>query len=237
MTAFFITGTDTNVGKTFFTLGLMAAFRQHGLSVAPMKPIAAGTLDIAGQMVNEDVYQLMAAYEGAEPLDAQLVNPYCFQAAIAPHIAASLEQREVDIDVLKNAFQQLAAIHDVVLVEGAGGFLVPMNDITLMSVLPIQLKCKVILVVGLRLGCLNHALLTLESIQLRGLTLAGWVANTVDADMPFMAENIETLRHRIPAPCLGVVPRLNLALDTSIKNTAALIAKHLQIEFLLHTPH
>ncbi len=237
MTAFFITGTDTNVGKTFITLGLMTAFRQHGCSVAPMKPIAAGTVDIAGQVVNEDVYQLMAAYEGSKPLVAHQVNPYCFQEAIAPHIAASLEQREVDVDVLERAFLQLVATHDVVLVEGAGGFLVPMSDLASMSALPMTLKCDVILVVGLRLGCLNHALLTAESIKHRGLTLAGWVANIVDADMPYIAENISTLRRLLPAPCLGIVPRLNLPPETSIKSTTALVASHLQIESLLPNHH
>ena len=233
MKNYFITGTDTNVGKTFITLGLMAALRQHHLSVAPMKPIAAGTMTIAGQVVNDDVHQLMSFY--GERLDPQLVNPYCFDAAIAPHIAASLEKRDVDIVVVKRAFATLAATHDVVLVEGAGGFLVPMNDITLMSALPIQLKCEVILVVGLRLGCLNHALLTVESIQLRGLKLAGWVANTVDADMPYKAENIETLQRLIPAPCLGVVPRFNIAPESSINDIAANIANHLQIETLLYS--
>jgi dethiobiotin synthetase len=233
MNHYFITGTDTNIGKTFIALGLMAALRQHHLSVAPMKPIAAGTMIIAGQVVNDDVYQLMALY--GEPLDPQLVNPYCFDAAIAPHIAATLEQRQVDINVIKRAFSALAASHDVVIVEGAGGFLVPMNDLTLMAALPIQLNCEVILVVGLRLGCLNHALLTVESIQLRGLKLAGWVANTVDADMPYIAENIETLQRLIPAPCLGVMPRFNIAPDASIKDTAANIARHLHIETLFNS--
>jgi dethiobiotin synthetase len=233
MNPYFITGTDTNIGKTFIALGLMAALRARHLRVAPMKPIAAGTVTIAGQVVNDDVYQLMALY--AEPLDPQLVNPYCFDAAIAPHIAALLEKREVDINVIKKAFATLASTHDVVLVEGAGGFLVPMNDLTLMSALPIQLKCEVILVVGLRLGCLNHALLTVESIQLRGLKLAGWVANTVDADMPYIAENIETLQRLIPAPCLGVVPRLNIVPDSSINDTAARVAHHLQIATLFNS--
>jgi len=233
MSYYFITGTDTNVGKTFVTLGLMAAFQQRQLRVAPMKPIAAGTVTIDGHVMNEDVYQLLTVY--GESIDAALVNPYCFHAAIAPHIAASLEQQEVDIDVVKGAFLQLAATHDVVLVEGAGGFLVPMNTTALLSALPITLNCEVILVVGMRLGCLNHALLTIEAIKSRGLTLAGWVANTVDAAMPFIVENIETLQRLIPAPCLGFVPRFEAAPSTPIKTTAAHIARYLQIETLLHS--
>lgn len=229
---YFITGTDTNVGKTFVTLGLLVAFQQRQLRVAPMKPIAAGTVTIAGYVVNEDVHQLLAVYE--DEIDVQLVNPYCFNAAIAPHIAAGLEQQEVDLEVIRRAFLQLAATHDVVLVEGAGGFLVPMNSTTLLSALPTTLNCEVILVVGMRLGCLNHALLTIEAIKSRGLTLAGWVANTVDADMPFIVENIATLQRLIPAPCLGIVPRLAVAPSTPFKKTAAQIAHYLQIETLLH---
>lgn len=230
---YFITGTDTNIGKTFVACGLMAAMQARGLRVAPMKPIAAGTMLLDGKTVNEDVHNLISTY-GA-PIDTAFVNPYCFDEAIAPHLAARHEARNVDMAVIKHAFSQLAATHDVVLVEGAGGFLVPMDDTTLLSDLPAALNCEVILVVGMRLGCLSHALLTAEAIAARGLKLVGWVANTVDQDMPFIDENIETLQRLISAPCLGVVPRFtSLNADSRIEDTATEITRHLQIETLFN---
>jgi dethiobiotin synthetase len=229
--SFFITGTDTEIGKTFITCGLIEAFRQANIRAAPMKPIAAGTLVQNGVMLNEDVHQLLNAY--AAPINIAKVNPYCFDEAIAPHLAARHEGRAVDMAVIIDAHADLSASHDVVLVEGAGGFLVPLSDSVSMSVLPQQLRCEVILVVGMRLGCLNHALLTAEAIQSRGLKLAGWVANTVDAHMSCLDENVETLTQLLPAPCLGIVPRLRVAPDTMMAETAKKIAAYLRIESLL----
>ncbi len=228
MKSFFITGTDTEVGKTFVTCGLLVALRERGVHVVPMKPIAAGAVVRNGVLRNEDVHQLLAVY--GKPIDAQLVNPYCFAEAIAPHIAAMHEGKLVLVDVIERAFRELAAAHDSVLVEGAGGFLVPLSAEESMAALPRRLGLDVILVVGMRLGCLNHALLTAETIRGRGLTLSGWVANTVDPNMHSLAENIDTLKSMLGAPCLGRVPRIT-APDTLA--AARITATHLQIEPLL----
>jgi dethiobiotin synthetase len=232
--SFFITGTDTEIGKTFITCGLIEAFRQANIRAAPMKPIAAGTLVQNGVTLNEDVHQLLSVY--AASIDIAKVNPYCFDEAIAPHLAARHARRNVEMAVIKRAHADLLATHDVVLVEGAGGFLVPLSDSVSISVLPQQLCCEVILVVGMRLGCLNHALLTVEAIQSRGLKLAGWVANTVDANMSCLDENVDTLTQLLPAPCLGFVPRLTISPNspnTLMAETAKKIATHLRIESLL----
>ena len=228
MKHFFITGTDTEVGKTFVACALMAALCARGIRVAPLKPVAAGTIVQNGSARNEDVHALLAVY-GA-PIDAALVNPYCFADPIAPHIAALREQRTIDLTVIDRAFHKLAAAHDCVLVEGAGGFLVPLSMTESMSVLPTRLGLDVILVVGMRLGCLNHALLTVEAIHARGLRLAGWVANTIDPDMACFADNVETLQRMINAPCLGVVPRMAADVRAAAQQTST----HMQIDALLN---
>ena len=228
MKSFFITGTDTEIGKTFITCGLLVALRGRSVNAAPMKPIAAGAVQQDGVNANEDVRALMATY--GKPIEASLVNPYCFTEAIAPHIAADHERRAVDLSVVETAYKTLRASHDTVLVEGAGGFLVPLSAAESMSVLPTRLGLDVILVVGKRLGCLNHALLTVEAIAARGLRLAGWVANTVDANMPSFTENVATLTAKLPAPCLGVVPRLPLAEPAG--STGSVIAATVTSTFL-----
>ncbi len=227
MNSFFITGTDTEIGKTFVLGALMLALRNRGLNIAPMKPVAAGTMGQNGVVLNEDVHTLLEIY--GRPIDVSLVNPFCFDAPIAPHIAAAREHRAIEPAAIVSAFQQLRAAHDGVLVEGAGGFLVPLSATTSMSVLPTMLGLDVILVVGMRLGCINHALLTVEAIAVRGLRLAGWVANTVDPDMACIDENIATLTAMISAPCLGVLPRLP---QSSLSARASLSATYLQIDAL-----
>jgi dethiobiotin synthetase len=199
--AFFITGTDTAVGKTFATCALLHVARNQGLAVVGMKPVAAGT-DAAGR--NEDVEALMAASSVAAP--RELVNPYCFRAAIAPHIAAAAEGRRIDADLIVAAAHQLADRADLLLVEGVGGFRVPLADDFDTADLASSLGLPVILVVGLRLGCLNHALLTAEAIEARGLKLAGWIANRIDPAMPNWQENLAALQQRLPAELLGVMP-------------------------------
>jgi dethiobiotin synthetase len=221
MRSFFITGTDTEIGKTFVACAMIDAFRRRGVRVAPMKPIAAGTVVIDGVSANEDVHQLLAAY-GA-PMDPLLVNPYCFAEPIAPHIAAKHESRTIDLAVIRDAFKRLRASHDSVLVEGAGGFLVPMSSTASMAALPTELDLDVVLVVGMRLGCLNHALLTAEAIRARGLRLAAWVANTVDSKMSSFDENIETLKQQLNAPCLGVLPRVQGAINAAAQDAASLL--------------
>ncbi len=234
MKNFFITGTDTGVGKTLITCALMVALRERGIHVAPMKPVAAGVeaspvgTNDDDQILNDDVAQMLSVY--GKPIDAHIVNPYCFGEAIAPHLAAQHEGRTIDLKNIDAAFQSLARNHDTVLVEGAGGFLVPLSATESMSVLPARLGLDVILVVGMRLGCLNHALLTVEAIHVRGIKLAGWVANTIDPHMNCFTENIATLKQMIAAPCLGIVPYLPA---NKIRNNVDEAASYLQIGPLL----
>ncbi|MBL8522621.1 MAG: dethiobiotin synthase [Betaproteobacteria bacterium] len=209
MSGFFITGTDTGVGKTFVTAALILALQQRGLAVAPMKPLAAGTIDVNGVPINDDVALLCDLSDHHYPLHA--VNPYCFREAIAPHIAAQNEKVDVDISVIQTAYLELATRADVVLVEGAGGFLVPMSASESMALIPAALHLPVILVVGMRLGCINHALLTVEAIRARGLALAGWVANTCGETMNAYAENLSTLKSLIPAPLIGEIAHITTA--------------------------
>lgn len=199
--AWFVTGTDTGVGKTFLTCALLLALRDKGIKAIGMKPVSAGT-DAAGH--NEDVEQLLAASGVAAP--RRLVNPYLFQPAIAPHIAAAEEGRAIDIGRIVTAFETLCEMADTVLVEGVGGFCVPLGPHSDTGDLAETLRLPVILIVGMRLGCINHALLTQQAIAARGLTLAGWVANRIDPEMMRFEENLTTLKVRIGAPLLGIVP-------------------------------
>lgn len=197
----FVTGTDTGVGKTYVSCLLVEALKRRGLKVAVMKPVAAGVE--AGGM-NEDVRLLMASSNVTAPL--AVVNPYCFTPAIAPHIAARKVGISMRLDIIERAYAQLAVQADVVLVEGAGGFLVPFNAECGMDAIPQRLRLPVVMVVGLRLGCLNHTLLTAEAIEARGLELAGWFANRVDPGMEMSEENLTTLRSILRSPCLGEIP-------------------------------
>jgi dethiobiotin synthetase len=201
--AYFLTGTDTEIGKTFTACALLRAARAAGFAAAGLKPVAAG-VDAAGR--NEDVDQLVAASSVALP--PAVANPYCFRAAVAPHIAAAEEGRAIDFAVIADTVTAARRQADFVIVEGVGGFRVPLGVDRDSADLAVALGLPVILVVGLRLGCINHALLTAEAIAARGLTLAGWVANTVDADMARRDENIAALGERLAAPLLGVLPRL-----------------------------
>lgn len=207
--SYFVVGTDTNVGKTYVASALIQHFSDAGMKTAGMKPIAAGC-ELSrhgvwqGQLVNEDVVALSNAATLSAPLD--LINPYHFTPAVAPHIAAEQADVDIDLDTIAQAYRLLAGMADVVVVEGAGGFLVPVNSQQTLADLAVKLDLPIVLVVGMRLGCINHALLTVEAIKSRGLTLAGWVANQIDPDMPMFAENLASLRQRIAAPCLSVVP-------------------------------
>lgn len=220
---YFITGTDTGVGKTLIAAALIHGFAAAGGRVVGMKPVAAGAELSDGQWLNEDVSQLRAAANVDAPLAS--VNPYVFAPPIAPHIAASQAGVAVSLDKIKTAFADMAELADVVVVEGAGGFLVPLNDRQDMGDLAVELDLPVILVVGMRLGCINHALLTVAAIESRGLPLAGWVANVVDAEMPYLEENLATLRQRIAAPHLGTVPRLA---DADFRQAASYLQLPLQ---------
>lgn len=199
--AYFVTGTDTGVGKTTFALALIDALQQRGLKVAAMKPVAAGLEWIEGRWINDDVLALRAAT--VCKLDLQTMNPYAFQPAIAPHIAAAQAGVTIELDKIASAYAALAAQADVVVVEGAGGFRVPLTDKLNMSDLVEALDLPVILVVGMRLGCLNHALLTAEAVKCRELKWSGWVANILVPEMPELEENIATLQANLPEPYLG----------------------------------
>jgi len=199
--AFFVAGTDTEVGKTFATCALLLALRAQGLRAVGMKPVAAGT-DADGR--NDDVEHLVAASGVAAP--RKLINPYLFQPAIAPHIAAAEAGVSIDIDRIVATFEQLRPLADVVLVEGVGGFCVPLGEHSDTADLAKKLGLPVILVVGMRLGCINHALLTCQAIAAHGLKLAGWIANRIDPAMSRFEENLAALRSRIDAPLLGIIP-------------------------------
>ncbi|MFB0935966.1 MAG: dethiobiotin synthase [Propionivibrio sp.] len=199
--AWFVTGTDTEVGKTFATCALLLALRNLGIQAIGMKPVAAGT-DENGR--NDDVERLIAASGVDAPRD--LINPYLFQPAIAPHIAAAEAGQVIDIGHIVAAFEELRRKADAVLVEGVGGFCVPLGHDCDTADLAEKLALPVILVVGMRLGCINHALLTCQAIAARGLTLAGWIANRIDPAMSRFDENLAALRQRIDAPLLGIIP-------------------------------
>ena len=198
--AFFITGTDTNVGKTYVACQLINDYVTQGYKVIGMKPLAAGCELVEGEWVNEDVLKLEAASNVKAPRN--LVNPYSFKEAIAPHIAAELAGVNIEISVIKQAFDALTELADIVIVEGAGGFLVPLNQKENMADLAAALNIPIILVVEMKLGCINHTLLTLEAIQARNLTLHGWVANQIGSKMPMLAENEATLMRQIKQPRL-----------------------------------
>jgi len=206
--SYFVVGTDTNVGKTYVASALLRHFASGGKNAVGMKPVASGC-ELSehgiwqGQLVNDDVVALYEAGNVAAALE--LINPYHFEPAIAPHIAAEKAGVEIDVDLIVRSYYALAEMADVVVVEGAGGFFVPLNDSQTLADLAVKLNLPIILVVGMRLGCINHALLTVEAIKARGLELTGWVANQIDPDMSMFEENLASLRDRIDAPCLSVV--------------------------------
>lgn len=224
MKGFFITGTDTEIGKTAVTAGLTARAAQLGLRAAPIKPLAAGQEFVDGRWINDDVQRLLAATN--LDLSAADIGPLQMRTPCAPHIAAKLEGVNIDRSSLLSAIHATAAKADVSFVEGVGGFRVPLIDGWDTADLAVDLALPVIVVVGLRLGCINHALLTAEGVRARGLTIAGWVANQVDPAMAHVADNLAALErafsHEFAAPCLGHVPRL-------LSPSPAAVAAHLRL--------
>lgn len=219
--AYFVTGTDTEVGKTTIAAGLLRAARSAGLSTAAAKPVASGCEQTANGLRNGDALALLG--ECTLALRYEQVNPFAFAPAIAPHLAAREAGIELSVAALAEPVRQVLALGaDFTLVEGAGGWRVPLSGASNLSDLAIALQLPVILVVGVRLGCINHALLTAEAIERDGLRLAGWVANIVDGQTSRLDENLATLTERLRAPCLGRVPRLEQA-------DSALVAAHLQL--------
>jgi dethiobiotin synthetase len=204
MSTFFVAGTDTGVGKTHATCTLLHAMRAAGLHACGMKPVASGCVETAEGLRNDDALALMAA--GSAPVPYEWINPIALREPLSPHLAAAHDGVEIGLAPLLEAFQRLRDIHDVVMVEGVGGWLVPLSRGLLASDIARQWELPVILVVGLRLGCLNHALLTARAIATDGCRLVGWIGNRIDPDMTAVEENLATLRRMLPAPCLGVLP-------------------------------
>lgn len=202
----FVTGTDTGCGKTLVTLGLMARLQQNGQTVLGMKPVASGAEVTPQGLRNEDA--LLIQRQGSHPVSYELVNPCVYAPPIAPHLAAEEAGRPIDLESIAGAYRQLASQADRVVVEGVGGWRVPLGDGLKLADLVRRLDLEVVMVVGLKLGCLNHALLTAQAILHDGLPLRGWVANQVDPEMLAREANLRTLRDHLAAPCLGVLPHL-----------------------------
>jgi dethiobiotin synthetase len=204
MPGFFITGTDTGVGKTWATVALMRFLKAQGLTVIGMKPVASGCFRQGGEWRNDDALLLME--NASFSVDYAKLNIYAFEQPVSPHIAAQSAGQIVQLDKIVGQFLELEGLADCVLVEGVGGWEVPLNERERVSDLAHALKIPVILVVAMRLGCLNHALLTHDAMVRSGVACAGWIANCVLAELPRLDENLDTLNSRLSFPCLGVIP-------------------------------
>jgi len=213
---YFVTGTDTDAGKTVVTCGLLAAARAQGLATLALKPVAAGCQQTDEGLRNDDALELMQAMTLSLPYEQ--INPLALEPAIAPHIAANDVGMRITLDRLTGYCRgALLTKHDLSFIEGAGGWRVPLNDREMLSTLAKELNSPAILVVGMKLGCISHALLTAEAILRDGVKLAGWVANLTTAQLPArFEENIQTLKNLIPAPCLGSVPFMTNPTPTAI---------------------
>ena len=202
----FITGTDTEIGKTQLSCALIHALHQHGYRCAAMKPVASGCRASESGLRNADALALQAVAQAH--CDYQTLNPYACAAPIAPHIAATLEHRTIQLERIAALYKEISSQAQWTIVEGVGGWEVPLNAQQTSADLASLLGLPVVLVVGMRLGCINHALLSYQAIVNKGCTLAGWVANQVDPNMPYQTENIAALTARIAAPCIAKVPYL-----------------------------
>ena len=215
--ALFITGTDTEIGKTEITLGLMAAIQQKGHRVLGMKPIASGAEPTYNGLRNDDALRIQQ--QGSLDIAYEMINPYAFEPPIAPHLAAEEAGVELDFHKIHDHLNILSRQADFVIVEGVGGWKVPLGRNGGVAELTLTLGLPVVMVVGLRLGCINHALLTAESIISSGCHFTGWIANAVDSDMAFQQENIATLERELPAPLLGKVDHMDTVnTDSVMKN-------------------
>ncbi len=202
-----ITGTDTEVGKTLVCGALIVQLRARGKSVLGFKPVVAGTYQGSdGQLLNEDIEALRTALGNA--CEGLNLCPYILNTPAAPHLVAKSEGMELKLEVLMKSFRTIEERCDCVVTEGAGGFLTPLNESEDLGKFAEQIGLPIILVVGLKLGCINHAILTVEAIQSRNLRIAGWIGNTLTPEMQFLSENIETLCSKIDAPFLGLIPEL-----------------------------
>lgn len=224
MKLFFVTGTDTDAGKTYAACALLAAAGLKGLRTAALKPVASGCVVTAEGLRNDDAVRLLAQTNSGQSYDE--VNPIALQPAIAPHIAARSAGVFLQLSRLRPSLCALAARRaDFALVEGAGGWYTPLNETETLADLAAEAQLPVILVIGLRLGCINHALLSAEAIAGRGLKLAGWIGSCISADMPYRDENIGYLLTKLDAPLLGILPHQPEA-------TPAEAARHLDLTAL-----
>lgn len=218
MRGVFVTGTDTDAGKTVVSLGLMQHLQARGFSVAGFKPVASGSEQTAAGLRNDDALQLQRQSSVSLPYD--LMNPYTFEPAIAPHLAAREAGITIEREMIAASYKEIAAQVDIVVVEGAGGWCVPLADELDMADLARLPGLAVCLVVGMRLGCLNHAILTEKAIHLSGCTLAGWIANCLPVPMSRRDENINTLKDKLSSPLLGIVPAMD---PVSVKTMAQVL--------------
>ncbi len=203
----FITGTDTEVGKTVVSVALLNMLKRQGVSTVAMKPVASGAKKINAQYLNEDALSLQRAATVDVPYTQ--LNPYVFPEPVAPHVAAAQVGVEIDFETIKQSFHGLSALSDFILVEGVGGWLAPLNRQQTVADLAVELELPVLLVVGLRLGCINHALLSAGAIEQSGATLQGWIANKVQGNYPRVDENIEAIVQRLDAPLLATLEYLD----------------------------
>ncbi len=215
----FVTGTDTGVGKTVVAAGLVRGFVEQGLRVSVMKPVASGSERTPEGLRNEDALALMAGSNVSVPYER--VNPYCFEPPISPHIAADEAGIRVDLAQIRWNFEALAAGSDWTVAEGAGGWLAPIGPATSIRELALTLHLPVVMVVGLRLGCINHALLTKFAIEAHGAEFAGWIGNTIDPAMARRTENLETLIRLLGEPPLALVPHLAPGAPALVLSSAA----------------
>jgi dethiobiotin synthetase len=222
---YFITGTDTGVGKTFVAVALTRALVARGLRTAVMKPVAAGSMPTPEGPRNDDAAELLAASNVKSAYED--VNPWLLTVAASPHLAALHDGVTIGHEKIGSAYRRLAAASDVVLVEGAGGWLAPISATETMADVAERLALPVVCVVGMRLGCLNHALLTRESIRASGLTFAGWIANLLPSEMTLAAANIDTLATRFRMPPLGIVPANAASASGAVPDWATEVAKKL----------
>lgn len=200
----FVAGTDTGIGKTHVSCALLHALRGAGVRASGMKPVASGCDRTAEGLRNEDA---LALIEASDPqTDYATCNPYAFEPAIAPHLAAADAGVDIELARIEAAYAQLAAQAECVVVEGVGGWMVPLSGSLDAGAIPRKLNLPVILVVGLKLGCINHARLSARAIQTDACELLGWIGNRVDPAMQRADDNLETLQHFLTAPCLGVLP-------------------------------
>lgn len=200
----FITGTDTEIGKTHASVALLHALRAAGIDACGMKPVASGCDALPEGPRNADALALQAASAGS-PAYVE-INPVALSAPVSPHLAAAAQGTTIELGSIRRACRRLLARHECVVVEGIGGWLVPLDASHTTADMVRHLDLPVILVVGLKLGCLNHALLSARAIEADGAVLLGWVGNRIDPDMAMSEANIHTLKSRIAAPCLGVLP-------------------------------